>query len=73
MALLGQNGHGQWQHDPQLVQRRTIIGITVGGTLALAVLIFVLVYFVVISPPKPPSDESKDESLENDRFACSSN
>lgn len=69
MALLGQNGHGQWQHDPQLVRKRTIIGITVGGTLALAVLIFVLVYFVVLAPPKH-TYQQEEESLENNHFAC---
>lgn len=70
MALLGQNGHGQWQHDPQLVRKRTIIGITVGGTLALAVIIFVLVYFVVLAPPKRTYQSEEEESLENNHFAC---
>ena len=69
MALLGQNGHGQWQHDPQLVRKRTIIGIAVGGTLALAILIFVLVYFVVLAPPKP-TYQSEEDSLEKNHFAC---
>lgn len=70
MALLGQNGHGTWQHDPELVRRRTIIGVVVGGTIALAVLIFVLVYFVVLSPPK--SDIDNENSLQHvDSFICS--
>ena len=71
MTLLGQNGHGQWKHDPDRVRRQTIIGVVVGGTIVLAVLIFVLVYFVVISPPKPDIDN--EDSLQSiDNFTCSS-
>lgn len=69
MTLLGQNGHGQWKHDPQLARRRTIIGITVGGTIVLAALMFVLVYFVIISPPNASQGDFTEEK---EAFVCSS-
>ena len=70
MTLLGKNGHGQWKHDPQIVRKRVIIGLILGGVLVLAALTFVLDYFVVLSPPKPTFYE--EDLQERDRFVCSS-
>lgn len=77
MVLLGQNQHGQWKHDPHLIRKKIVLGLSIGGVVLIALLIFLLIYLVVLNPPKPPKlsipkEEAENEtnSQKNEFFGC---
>lgn len=65
-----------WQHDPDLVRKRAVLGVVFGGLTLLIVIAILLVYFLILKPGKQDDgkydgkDDGKDDTKEKKVFAC---